>query len=81
MFPQLEARWALAGLGSAAVLLALVFPGSELHVSASPWLPLHWALGISSYGLFAAAVVHAWLMMRAERNIRTRPIPRPDCHC
>src|SRR5512140_363769 len=57
MFPQLEARWALAGLGSAAVLLALVFPGSELHVSASPWLPLHWALGISSYGLFAAAVV------------------------
>src|SRR5690349_24824524 len=55
VFPQLQARWALAGLGAAAVLLALAFPGSLLHVQASPWLPLHWALGIASYGLFAAA--------------------------
>ncbi len=70
MFPQLRARWALAGLGTAAVLLALVFPGTPLHVSASPWLPLHWALGIASYGLFGAAVAHAWMMMRAERHIR-----------
>jgi ABC-type uncharacterized transport system permease subunit len=70
MFPRLQARWALAGLGSAAILLALAFPGSPLHVSASPWLPLHWALGIASYGLFAAAVVHAWLMTRAERSMR-----------
>ena len=70
MFPQLRARWALAGLGAAAVLLALVFPGTPLHASASPWLPLHWALGIASYGLFAAAVVHAWLMMRAEHHMR-----------
>jgi ABC-type uncharacterized transport system permease subunit len=76
MFPKLEARWALAGLGSLAVLLALVFPGSELHVSASPWLPLHWALGISSYGLFAAAVVHAWLMTRAEKSIRHAADPQ-----
>ena len=74
-FPQLEARWALAGLGAAAVLLALVFPGNSLHVSASPWLPLHWALGIASYGLFAAAVVHAWLMMRAEKQIRLAADP------
>ncbi|HSV50870.1 MAG TPA: cytochrome c biogenesis protein CcsA [Burkholderiaceae bacterium] len=70
MFPELQARWALAGLGAAAVLLALLFPGTALHVSASPWLPLHWALGIASYGLFAAAVVHAWLMSRAEKQIR-----------
>src|SRR5207253_5243426 len=70
LFPQLEARWALAGLGAAAVVLALLFPGSPLHTSASPWLPLHWALGIASYGLFAASVVHAWLMTRAERQIR-----------
>jgi ABC-type uncharacterized transport system permease subunit len=75
LFPQLEARWALAGLGSAAVLLALVFPGTALHVTASPWLPLHWALGIASYGLFAAAVVHAWLMTRAEKNIRQAADP------
>jgi ABC-type uncharacterized transport system permease subunit len=76
MFPKLQARWALAGLGSVAVLLALVFPGAELHVSASAWLPLHWALGIASYGLFAAAVVHAWLMMRAERSIRSAADPQ-----
>jgi uncharacterized membrane protein len=39
-------------------------------------LPLHWALGIASYGLFAAAVVHAWLMMRAERQIRQAAEPQ-----
>jgi ABC-type uncharacterized transport system permease subunit len=75
VFPQLQARWALAGLGTAAVLLALAFPGTPLHVSASPWLPLHLALGVASYGLFAAAVVHAWLMMRAEKNIRQAADP------
>ena len=70
LFPQLHAHWALAGLGSVAVLLSVVFPGTSYHVIASPWLPLHWALGIASYGLFAAAVVHGWLMVRAERSIR-----------
>ncbi|MFZ3142148.1 cytochrome C assembly family protein [Polaromonas sp.] len=70
LFPQLQAHWALAGLGSAAVILSLLFPGTSYHVIASPWLPLHWALGIASYGLFAAAVVHGWLMVRAERSIR-----------
>ena len=70
LFPQLHAHWALAGLGSAAVILALVFPGTSYHIIASPWLPLHWALGIASYGLFGAAVVHGWLMVRAERAIR-----------
>ena len=76
MFPQLQARWALAMLGAAAVLLALVFPGNPLHVSASPWLALHLALGVASYGLFAAAVVHAWLMTRAEKNIRQAANPQ-----
>jgi ABC-type uncharacterized transport system permease subunit len=75
LLPQLQARWALAGLGAAAVLLALVFPGTPLHVSASPWLPLHWALGIACYGLFAVAVVHAWLMRRAEKQIRQASDP------
>jgi len=70
LFPQLEPHWALASLGSAAVLLCIIFPGSSYHRVASPWLPLHWALGIASYGLFAAAVVHGWLMTRSERSIR-----------
>jgi len=76
MFPQMQARWALAGLGSAAVLLALAYPGSPLDLQSNPWLPLHWALGIASYGLFAAAVVHAWLMMRVERTIRQATEPQ-----
>ncbi|HSI53166.1 MAG: inner membrane protein YpjD [Ramlibacter sp.] len=74
-FPQLQARWALAGLGAAAVLVALAFPGTPLHASSSPWLHLHLFLGIASYGLFAAAVVHAWLMSRAERHIRQASDP------
>ena len=78
LFPQLKARWALAGLGSVAVLLVIVFPGSAYLRIASPWLPLHWALGIASYGLFAAAVVHGWLMNRSERSIRLAAQPDTD---
>ena len=74
-FPQMQARLALAGLGTVAVLLAIAFPGAPLHPAASPWLPLHWVLGIASYGLFAAAVVHAWLMTRAEKEIRQAAQP------
>jgi ABC-type uncharacterized transport system permease subunit len=69
-YPLLQSRKALAVLGAAAVLLGLVFPGGVLHARASLWLPLHWALGIASYGLFASAVVHGWLMTRAEAQIR-----------
>lgn len=70
LFPQLRAHWALAALGCMAVILSLLFPGGSYPRIASPWLPLHWALGIASYGLFAAAVVHGWLMLRAERAMR-----------
>lgn len=70
LYPRLKTRWALSALAAAVVVLALVFPGQRLHETASPWLPLHWALGIASYGLFGVAVVHAWLMHRAEDHIR-----------
>ncbi|WP_077001162.1 inner membrane protein YpjD [Variovorax sp. KK3] len=75
LYPQLQVRRVLAGLGALAVLLALVFPGTPLHVSASPWLPLHLALGIASYGLFGAAVIHAWIMTRTEKQIRLAAEP------
>lgn len=74
-YPQLQTRWALSLLGAGAVLLALVFPGQPLQANASAWLPLHWALGIASYGLFAVAVVHAMLMLRAEERIRQAADP------
>ncbi len=70
LFPLLQMRWPLSALGVAAVVLAMVFPGSALHPHASPWLPVHWALGIASYGLFATAVAHAWFMTRTEERIR-----------
>ncbi len=75
VLPELKARWALSALGAAAVLLAQVFPGTALQPVASSWLPLHWALGIASYGLFAAAVIHAGLMTRAEKQIRLAADP------
>lgn len=70
MFPQMQARWPLAVLGTLAIVLALLFPGSMHPTLRSPWLPLHWALGIASYGLIAVAVVHAWMMQRAEKSMR-----------
>lgn len=69
-FPQLRARLVFGSLGAAAVLLALLFPGAPLDIHAWSWLPLHWVLGLSAYGMFAAAVVHGWMMTRAERDIR-----------
>ena len=75
MYPQLTVRRVLAALGAGAVLLAVLFPGVPFHVSASPWLPLHLALGIASYGLFGTAVVHAWLISRTEKQIRLATDP------
>jgi ABC-type uncharacterized transport system permease subunit len=69
-FPQLGARLILSGLGVVTVALSLGFPGQPLHLEASPWLSLHLMFGIASYGLFAAAVVHAVLMTRTEQLIR-----------
>jgi ABC-type uncharacterized transport system permease subunit len=69
-FPKLRVRWAVGGLGAVTVVLAWVFPGTLLTNQASAWLPLHFALGLSAYGMFAAAVVHAWMMTRTEHDIR-----------
>ncbi len=70
LYPQLRARAAMVGLGSVAVLLALLFPGTPQQPFSSPWLPLHWWLGIISYSLLAAAVLHGWLAQRAETAMR-----------
>jgi ABC-type uncharacterized transport system permease subunit len=78
MYPKLKAVWVFAAIGAAAVMLAMVFPGQALHSAASKWLPVHWALGLASYGLFAAAVAHAWLMMRAESQMRLPSNIRPS---
>lgn len=63
-------RRALSMLGALAVLLALAFPGQLRPHAGSPWAPIHWVLGIASYGLFGAAVLHAAMMNRADRQMR-----------
>ncbi len=62
----------LALLGAVAVLLAAVFPGEFRPQASSPWAPVHWALGLASYGLFGAAVLHAALLDAAERRMRLK---------
>lgn len=74
-YPQLRIRRVMCVLAALSVLGPLAFPGAPLHPAASVWLPLHWALGIACYGLFGAAVVHAWLMGRAEERMRLATDP------
>jgi ABC-type uncharacterized transport system permease subunit len=71
-FPFAGVRRALALLGAAAVTLALVFPGDVPLVAHSELAPLHFALGLTSYGLFGAAVLHAVLLDTAERRLRLK---------
>lgn len=74
-FPQIETRWALSATGVAAVTLAQMFPGTPLKHNPSGWLALHLALGLASYGLFAASVIHAYFSSRAESRIRMAEDP------
>ncbi|KNZ32480.1 MAG: cytochrome C assembly protein [Methylibium sp. NZG] len=68
--PLPNARRVLACLGALAVALALAYPGDLMPQASSRWAPLHWMLGIASYALFGAAVLHGVLLNRAERLMR-----------
>jgi ABC-type uncharacterized transport system permease subunit len=68
--PVAGARRALALAGVLAVLLAWVFPGEVRAIAHSRWAPLHWVLGLTSYGLFGAAVLHAVLLDTADSRLR-----------
>lgn len=68
--PLPGARRALAACGIVVVVLAWIYPGQVHPQAASAWAPLHWLLGIASYGLFGVAVLHAFLLSRAERQMR-----------
>ncbi len=71
--PLTGARRTLATLGVAVVVVAWFFPGRVHPQAASIWAPLHWLLGVASYGLFGVAVLHALLLNRAERQMRQTP--------
>ncbi|MDO9315837.1 MAG: cytochrome c biogenesis protein CcsA [Burkholderiaceae bacterium] len=68
-------RRTLAVLGAIAVVLALLFPGELRPQAGSRWAPIHWVLGIASYGLFGAAVLHAAMLNRADRQMRLNLLP------
>ncbi|MDP1692831.1 MAG: cytochrome c biogenesis protein CcsA [Burkholderiaceae bacterium] len=76
LLPLPAVRRVLALAGTAVVLLAAIFPGESRPHAGSPWLPLHWLLGVVSYGLLAVAVLHAGLLDTAERRLRSRAAPR-----
>jgi ABC-type uncharacterized transport system permease subunit len=69
LLPLPTVRLALALAGIAGVAAALLFPGDARQPSTA-LAPLHFALGVGSYALFAAAVMHAGLLDRAERRLR-----------
>lgn len=64
-------RRVLALAGAVVVLLAWAFPG-EVRPALNAWAPLHWVLGVASYALFGAAVLHATMLDSAERQLRQR---------
>jgi ABC-type uncharacterized transport system permease subunit len=80
LLPLPRVRLLLALSATAVVLLSTLYPGeARPHVSsgAAAWLPLHWLMGVVSYGLFAVAVLHAWLLDGADRRLRGAPAAEP----
>jgi ABC-type uncharacterized transport system permease subunit len=69
--PLPTVRVVLAPVGAWAVLLAVLFPAEPMATVTSPWAPLHFALGVASYGLLGAAALHAFLLDAAERRLRS----------
>jgi ABC-type uncharacterized transport system permease subunit len=71
--PLIGVRRSLAVLGLLAVALALLFPGELRPQMVSRWEPLHVVTAIAAYGLFGAAVLHAAMLDRADRQMREPP--------
>lgn len=74
--PLPGARRVLSGLALLTVALAWAYPGTSRPLAASPWAPLHWVAGLASYGLFGVAVLHAVMLNRAERQMRTKQLSK-----
>jgi ABC-type uncharacterized transport system permease subunit len=81
-YPQLRIRWSLCLLGPVGVLLAQFFRAPLLPPRTSVWLPVHWALGIASYGLFGCCggpcLVHGSCRGAHAQGGRSRPAA---CRC
>lgn len=71
--PLTGVRRSLSVLGLVAVGLALAFPGELRPQMVSRWEPLHIVTAIAAYGLFGAAVLHAAMLSRADKQMRALP--------
>jgi ABC-type uncharacterized transport system permease subunit len=70
--PLRGARRVLAWMGLLSLPALLLFPGYGLIMHASAlWEPVHVILAIAAYVLFGAAVLHAVLLNRSERAMRS----------
>ena len=76
-FPLPGVRRVLSVLALITVALAAGFPGESHPAAATPWAPVHWVLGLASYGLFGVAVLHAALLNSAERQMRLKKVSEP----
>lgn len=63
-------RRALAAMGVIVSALLAFYPGEIPLKASSPLVPVHLMLGIASYGLFGAAVIHGVMLDSAERAMR-----------
>lgn len=70
--PLPSAQRLLSVLGLLVMLVAWMFPGEYRPQAGSPLAPLHWAMGLASYGLCGVAVMHAVMLNRAERQMRAQ---------
>ncbi len=79
LLPLPAVRQWLGLLGAVSVALAAAFPG-EAKRAATALAPLHFALGVGSYGLFGAAVLHGLMLDAAERRLRAGVSGQPEDH-
>ncbi len=77
LLPVAGVRRALAAGGAVVVGVAWAFPGELPMVAHSSLAPLHWLLGLTSYGLFGAAVLHALMLDTTDRHLRQRQSHAP----
>jgi len=77
LLPLPAVRQWLGVVGALAVCVAAAFPGETRRLS-SALAPLHFALGVGSYGLLGAAVLHGIMLDAAERRLRAGGLPRPQ---
>lgn len=72
-YPLQTLRSWICLLAAVSILLSWVFPGTfAAPPGAGAAFALHWAMGIASYGLFGAAVLHGLLLWSAERSLHKR---------